>query len=533
LLPEDEFFRDRDDGRIWQRYCGFLDLSLKEFMEIQESLLLDQIDLVADSRLGQIIMKGNKPNSVEEFRRCVPLTTYDDYEPYLTQRREDVLAEKPYFWVHTSGRGGDFKWVPYTHSAFETFARYVVGGLILGSASRKGEVKFRPGNRLLFTMAPRPYASGSLFFYLAQHISLRTLPSMEEVETMEFQQAIQQAFRLGLRSGVDSIAAISSVLVKMGERMGGQTGSMKLSLSMLHPAVAFRLLRALLRSKLQRRQMLPKDLWPTRAVMTGGADTVIYKDDIAHYWGQVPYEVYASTEVLLLAVQNWNRKGMTFLPQAAFWEFVPEDEWLKSRESEGYQPSTVLFDELEEGKTYEVILSHFYGMPLLRYRIGDLIKVVASRDEETGVDLPQIVFKSRADGLIDLAGMTKLDEKTVWQAIANTGVKYEDWSARKEYNRNMPHLHIYLEPRETVSPGEIERLVDEQLKAVDVDYRDMENLLEVQPVKATILSKGTFERYYEEKRQNGAHLAHLKPPHMNASDAVVEKLLHLSAQGEE
>ncbi|NQT48968.1 MAG: GH3 auxin-responsive promoter family protein, partial [Chloroflexi bacterium] len=118
-MPEDEFFRDRDDGRIWQRYCGFLDLSLKEFMEIQESLLLEQIDLVADSRLGQIIMKGNKPNSVEEFRRCVPLTTYDDYEPYLTQRREDVLAEKPYFWVHTSGRGGDFKWVPYTHSAFE------------------------------------------------------------------------------------------------------------------------------------------------------------------------------------------------------------------------------------------------------------------------------------------------------------------------------------------------------------------------------------------------------------------------------
>jgi len=78
--------------------------------------------------------------------------------------------------------------------------------------------------------------------------------------------------------------------------------------------------------------------------------------------------------------------------------------------------------------------------------------------------------------------------------------------------------------------GEVEHLVDAQLKVVDVDYRDLDTLLGIQPVKATILSQGTFERYYQEKVQQGAHLAHLKPPHMNAPDAIISRLLHLSAQ---
>ncbi len=37
----------QDAPLIWDRYCSFLDLPLKEFMEIQEQLLLEQIRLVA------------------------------------------------------------------------------------------------------------------------------------------------------------------------------------------------------------------------------------------------------------------------------------------------------------------------------------------------------------------------------------------------------------------------------------------------------------------------------------------------------
>jgi hypothetical protein len=52
-------------------------------------------------------------------------------------------------------------------------------------------------------------------------------------------------------------------------------------------------------------------------------------------------------------------------------------------------------------------------------------------------------------------------------------------------------------------------------------------ILEVDPLKLTILPKGSFQRYLETKKKAGFDLAHLKPPHMNASDKVIETLLQL------
>ena len=108
MLSEDRFFQTDNTEEIWRRYCGFLDLSLTEFMETQRHLLMEQVKLVANSPLGKALMKGRKPGSVEEFRQTVPLTTYEDYVPYIGKCQDDALVEKPLFWCHTAGRGGNF-----------------------------------------------------------------------------------------------------------------------------------------------------------------------------------------------------------------------------------------------------------------------------------------------------------------------------------------------------------------------------------------------------------------------------------------
>lgn len=528
--PEDEFFHTHTKEEIWQRYCGFLDLSIGEFTDIQKHLLMEQIELVADSPLGKKIMKGQKPTSVEEFRQLVPLTTYEDYEPHLSKRMDDVLAEKPLFWAHSAGRGGYFKWFPYTRRALETVIRHTIASWILASAPAKGVIPL-PGQRMLLNLAPRPYISGYLSYYLTQYIAFRAIPPIEQADRMEFQERIEKGFRMALRTGVDDIFSIASVLVKMGQRMAEQAQKMKPSLFMLHPAVFFRLGRAWLRCKIANRPILPRDLWPAKALMTAGTDTSIYRDDIAYYWGQIPYEFYGSTEAACIALQCWNKKGMTFVPDVTFWEFIPEEESRKNDEDKEYQPPTVLLNEVQVGKSYELVLSQFYGMPLLRYRIGDVITIVALRDDEAGINLPQMVFKTRVGETINLAGLTELDEKTIWRAISSTGTKYEDWSACKEYDQNQTYLRLYLELKESREAPEMERLIDEQLKTIDEDYRDLDALLGLQPVRVTLLPQGTFQRYYDQKRSEGADLAHLKPPHMNAPDGVIQRLLQLSQQG--
>ncbi|GAH81957.1 unnamed protein product, partial [marine sediment metagenome] len=125
------------------------------------------------------------------------------------------------------------------------------------------------------------------------------------------------------------------------------------------------------------------------------------------------------------------------------------------------------------------------------------------------------------------------DEKTIWQAIANTGIKYTEWSVCKEYDRNQAFIRLYLELQEEKEAAEVESMINEQLKIVDLDYGDIDSYLALQPVRVTLLSSGTFQRYMEVKRREGADLAHLKPTHINAPEAVIHRLLELSKETEE
>ena len=132
-----------------------------------------------------------------------------------------------------------------------------------------------------------------------------------------------------------------------------------------------------------------------------------------------------------------------------------------------------------------------------------------------------------ADDVIDIAGFARLDEKTVWQAIQNIELPYVDWSARKEYIQEKPVLRIYLELQgNSFNKNEVQGLIDRQLTALDNDYGDLRNMTGEQPLVVTLLAQGTFEHYLEKKRADGFDLAHLKPPHMNPPDQVLDELLH-------
>jgi hypothetical protein len=533
MLTREPIFRIGDTERIWEKFCGFFDLSMQEFMDIQNELLMEEIELVADSPLGKKIMNNQKPKSLEEFRQLVPLTTYENYTPYLDQKIEDALSQKPVIWAHTSGRSGSFKWIPYMPRYYQKLIDNVIGGFILACATRKGEVNLKGGERGLCNIPPPPYASGIVVRGLSEVLGLKIIPPLELSDTISFRDRIEIGFIMALRTKIDMVGSLTSVLVKIGESFTERTGGMKFSTSMLHPYALFRIGKAFLRNKIKKRPVLPKDLWSVKGIFCAGTDTSIYKDKVVYYWGKEPYEQYGPSELGNLAMQSWTKKTMTFIPYLSFLEFIPEREWLKNREDKKYQPQTVLLNELKEGEIYEVVGTGFYGMPFLRYRPGDLIKIVSLRDDETGIDIPQMVFKSRADDIIDLASFTRLDEKTIWQAITNTGIRYEDWTARKEYINGKPSLLLYIEIKDEINNKNIGILIHNNLKAIDHFYNDLEDMLEINPVQVILLSKGTFERYYFEKQAAGLDLAHLKPPHINALDSDIETLLRLSKVAEE
>ena len=97
MTTEAELFKEGKYEELWERCCGFIDLSLEDFISIQRRLLLEQLELLKRCELGKVVMRGATPRTLEEFREQVPLTTYDDYAPYLLKRRMDVLPKK--YWI--------------------------------------------------------------------------------------------------------------------------------------------------------------------------------------------------------------------------------------------------------------------------------------------------------------------------------------------------------------------------------------------------------------------------------------------------
>jgi hypothetical protein len=498
-------------------------------MDVQKRLLLEQINLLGKSQIGKELFKNGVPASVEEFRESVPLTTYADYEKYFDGQIEDVLPVKPFVWARTSGRTSSKgpKWVPYTKAMYDHLGDLTVGAMLMASASYPGDVKLEHNDKFLLATAPPPYVSAFVSRSAQEQLDVKFLPALEEGEKMEYAQRVALGFRLAMREGMDYFMGLASVLARMGEQFEQQSGSTKASAELLtDPATLWRLIKAVCIAKFNRRNILPKDIWKLKGIMTGGADTIVYGEKIEYYWGKKPLQGFGCTEGGNLAMQGWNGKGMVFSPDIAFLEFIPLEEHLKNKADPGYQPGTLLYNELDPG-IYEFVLTNFHGGALTRYRIGDFFEVISLGDEELGSPLPQMRFYSRVSDVIDLGNLVRLTEKDVWKAIEATGLRYQDWVARKEFNSREAVLHVYLEPKpsESVAIEEFRQRLTVELSKVSSEFSDLDEILGRHPLKISLLKPGSFDAYIRQKQQEGADLAHIKPPHMQPTEEVMKRLL--------
>jgi len=513
---------------IWNKYCGFLDLKLDEFMEIQERLLLEQIRLLKNSMMGRMLMGDVIPNTVDEFRKVIPLTTYTDYVGYLNEKREDVLPRAPVAWAHTSGKSGEyrFKWVPYSQEMYTKIAEGIIGAMIISNCSRRNEINLGSKDTVLLATAPTPYISGLLVDSLYAITDFQFLPPVEMDEEMEFKDRIALGFNMAIKHGVDFFYGIASVLVRVGEQFEKGSGSTSLSLDMLRPDVLFRLIKGVLTSKIRKTPMLPKYLWNLKGILTGGTDTSIYLDKIEYYWGRRPLEMYGITEGGVVGTQAWNRKGFTFLPDMCFWEFITHEDHKKNMENPDYQPKTYLYNELETG-IYELVLTNFHGGIFTRYRPGDLVKVKSLEDDEVNINLPQIRFYSRANDIINLGGMALVTEKDIFYAIEKSKLIYYDWVARNEASEGREYLHLFIE-LESSDKIDMEGAISDisqGFQDINSDYTSFIDILGYDPLKISLLNPGAFGAYMDYQESQGADLAHTKPPHMKPNKDQMNLLL--------
>jgi hypothetical protein len=521
-------------NELWDLCCGFIELDIDQFMSIQNQLLLEQIELIKRCKLGRKIMRGAMPESVAEFRNKVPITTYADYCPELVEQNEDALPVKPSRWIQTSGRSGEYpyKWIPVTERFWEEASLNFSAVALFSTCKGRRDYPLTYGYKILHAAAQLPCLTGHVAHSLSESLGFQYMPSLDESEQTAFEDRVSKGLKMALDNGMDGFFGLAGILVAVGEKFKRGSGSTSMSKLISHPRTLFRLLRAKTISKLAKRDMLPRDLWKLNGIVSMGTDSIIYKNKIRELWGRAPLDAYGNSESTIIGTQVWDYENMVLFPNLNFLEFIPEEEHFKSRNDPSYRPETVLLNEVEAGQNYEMVITNLHGGALIRYRLGDMIRITSLKNDKLKIKLPQIVFERRADDLIDL-GFVRLTERTIWQALENSDIPYAGWTARKELNNNKTTLHLYLELKEDngLTGEQIAAMVYEQIKKIDDGlyvYKDIDNLeqlIDFKPIEVTILPAGVFADYKVRRQAEGSKLAHLRPPHINPSDNILSQLV--------
>ena len=518
-LKFEQKLKNLSQEEIWQEYCGFLDLKIDEYMQIQNRLMEEQISLWSRCALGQRFLQGKQIHSIEEFRRLVPLTTYEDYADVLLPKQGNMLPDDPIIWIQTTWEGGrhPIKVAPYTKSMLDTYRNNVLACMILSTTETKGQFDIKVRDTFLYGLAPLPYATGLFPLALNDEIDIEFLPPVKEAVQMSFGERNKKGFKFGLSKGIDFFFGLGSVayfvsqslteLSKSGGKSGGLSGC---SIPML-----MRLAKAKYRCSKENREMLPKDLFNLKGFMVAGTDNNSYKDDLERLWGVRPMELFAGTEPSCIGTETWTRDGMYFFPDTCFYEFIPEMEMERSLMDPDYQPKTYLMNEVIPGEKYELVITVLKGGAFARYRVGDVYQCVGLENPVDGTRIPRFHYIDRVPTIIDIAGFTRISENSIQNVISLSGLQIVDWVAAKEYNhekRPLLHLYVEIEAQSLASLALSKEILREHLsvyfKYVDQDYKDLKRILDVDPLEITILRCGTFAAY---QRQSGKTLRKINP----------------------
>ncbi len=363
---------------------------------------------------------------------------------------------------------------------------------------------------------------------------------------MSFGERNKKGFQLGMKKGIDLFFGVSSVAHyisgsldaarkkspsshKSGEKKGasGNLGG----LSGFSPVMLFRLLKALYISKRDKRPLKPKDIFKLRGFVCAGTDSKYYKDALEDYWGIRPLEIMAGTEPACVGVENWEKNGLYFYPDSSFYEFIPEDEMLRSMDDPSYEPETYLMDELVPEKNYELVVTVLKGGAFARYRVGDVFHCAGYRVENGVKKAPRMVFVDRVPNVIDIAAFTRITERSIEEVVSLSKLGISDWFARKEYDLdNKPYLHLFVEmdggalKKDAVSLQVIKNHLSVYFHYFDSDYYDLKDLLGIDPLKITLIPSGVFGAYLS---KYGKRIRRMNPP-----NSEVLALLRIVKDGE-
>jgi len=494
-------------------------------------------------------------HSIEDYKRLVPFSSYDDYAPYIermvNQGEKGLITTYPIVqYAETSGSIGVPKKIPVSKQSMSIYTKYTITR-VTALADRwhrehyhrklpvgRGFNQLEIVDRKLPDGTPLGNISGSaaksyrlLFpYYLTSPIPVLYpkgyIPMMYlKVRYVLADRDTTFLFSVFMTNLVDMMNYIKSNWEWLVEdiRTGAFNEDVKID------AETKAELMKVTRPEPERAEELEREfrkgfdtpiiprIWPKMSFIStiGTGGFAAYTRAMRSFSGDVPidFQIYGASESMMATCTHIEEPEFALLCDSCFYEFLPADAPADCTE-------TLNIDQLEVGKEYEIIITNLSGF--YRYRIKDVIKVLGFEGES-----PKITFSYRKSQLLDLAG-DKITESMMDEAIRRTGeelgVNLIDYCVYPNRDDSPSHYEFLIEPDRPLDPAkcdEYRKVLEKHLGDVNPVYRECVDTNEITHAVLWLQQMQTHALWRDLKVHKGTSLNQVKP--VRVLDTPVKK----------
>ena len=216
---------------------------------------------------------------------------------------------------------------------------------------------------------------------------------------------------------------------------------------------------------------------------------------------------FAAAEGFFSMPTELNCDDGVLLPYTLFYEFLPV---IDEDDGEVDTTKTLLIDELEVGKKYELVVTNFSG--LYRYRMEDIVQVTRMHN-----NTPMIEFLYRKNLGMNLANektTTQMVDAVVKETVAKMGNEFKGYSLYPDHSTNPPRYCLLAELENPVSEEDRQKyidILDEGFKETNEKYYKYRRWGMINRPEVLFLKKKTYWDYREMLRAKGVVLNQIKP----------------------
>ncbi|MFJ9056538.1 GH3 auxin-responsive promoter family protein [Streptomyces sp. NPDC102409] len=269
------------------------------------------------------------------------------------------------------------------------------------------------------------------------------------------------------------------------------------------------------------------DVWPSLTLYSCwlSASAQLYRprlDAVLPGVAKLPFMSCGTEGVTTIPVDDTLDSQPLAVSQAYF-EFVPADVPLGALLDAGGTVETLLYDEVEAGRDYHLIMSQ--GNGLYRLWTGDIYRVDRIVD-----GTPWVHFTHR-DGLFHSFTGEKITEGQVTQAIRQGleagGLDTGLYMCGPRWDE-LPSYTVVVEVP-TPGPeldGEISTAIDRELSVINIEYASKRDSGRLAALQVRTVAQGAIATYVESRRQKGNATQYKYTPFQKDIDFVDAVLAH-------